>query len=204
MRCFRKQLRVLGLTTLAITSLLLAAVFVLSFFVRLNLGYRSSLDNSSTHERDVAVSAVSGRVELTYGRYNPRLLNNGPLGLWANWGSIPRERSGGWGYLSLTQSGAWGTFTRISFLGFHYIRARDNGFDADHYLYAMPLILLVFLFALLPAINSLWMIRSRWRRRHGRCANCGYDVRGSTNCCSECGADLVHQPAAASTQRRAE
>jgi hypothetical protein len=39
-------------------------------------------------------------------------------------------------------------------------------------------------------IYAIWITRRRWRRRHGRCAACGYHV-GQQQKCSECGATLA-------------
>jgi len=45
-----------------------------------------------------------------------------------------------------------------------------------------------FLGALLGVLCAKWLAR---KNRPGHCANCGYDMRGSTDCCPECGADRL-------------
>ena len=46
----------------------------------------------------------------------------------------------------------------------------------------------VFLVTLWPAVRMVWVRGRRWtRRRRGLCGGCGYDVRGGSERCPECG-----------------
>ncbi len=46
---------------------------------------------------------------------------------------------------------------------------------------------LLLTFSLLPAWQAVARRRARARRRHGRCPECGYDLRASPERCPECG-----------------
>lgn len=58
-------------------------------------------------------------------------------------------------------------------------------FDVPHWAFAVG-------FAAMPAVwiarVSAGRMRRRARQRHGRCAQCGYDLRASGDRCPECGA----------------
>ena len=50
----------------------------------------------------------------------------------------------------------------------------------------------------LVSVVPVWLyirpvIRQRWRRRHGLCAYCGYDLRATAERCPECGSTTVAQ-----------
>jgi hypothetical protein len=46
--------------------------------------------------------------------------------------------------------------------------------------------------------RRLWpALRARWRRKRKRCTACGYDLRGSTGVCPECGLAIPASPQAA-------
>jgi hypothetical protein len=56
--------------------------------------------------------------------------------------------------------------------------------------FALPIWFVAVLFALLPMRAAFLMVRSTRRRRRvakGCCENCGYDLRGSSDRCPECG-----------------
>lgn len=55
----------------------------------------------------------------------------------------------------------------------------------------LPLLVPIALFAILPAIKVSRWIRRDYRREHGLCLRCGYDLRGSTGRCPECGAEIT-------------
>ena len=51
----------------------------------------------------------------------------------------------------------------------------------------LPLLAPIALFAILPLIDVIRCIRLGYRREHGLCQWCGYDLRASTGRCTECG-----------------
>jgi hypothetical protein len=55
---------------------------------------------------------------------------------------------------------------------------------------AIPAIYPLILFAWLPALRLIGVLRRRRRLAAGRCANCGYDLRASLDRCPECGAPV--------------
>jgi len=75
------------------------------------------------------------------------------------------------GGLSLTQ--------RVTFPHFYYGR---HGWDVDF----MPA---SFVFTVPVVVATLLAVRTlvRARRHKGLCRNCGYDLRGTPDCCPECG-----------------
>ena len=54
----------------------------------------------------------------------------------------------------------------------------------------LPILAPMALFAILPAIKVSGWIRRDYRRQHGLCQRCGYDLRGSAGRCPECGPQL--------------
>ena len=56
--------------------------------------------------------------------------------------------------------------------------------------WALPLPLLVLLFALLPIRWAVLRRRERRRNAAGVCVKCGYDLRGSRERCPECGTEI--------------
>jgi hypothetical protein len=73
---------------------------------------------------------------------------------------------------------------------------------ASYYLFRAPIVLLVVLFAAMPALLVVRAIAKRHRcarrRRRGLCLSCGYDLRGNiSGRCPECGA--IAKAAAAAT-----
>jgi len=73
---------------------------------------------------------------------------------------------------------------------FHQKRAHSAGWFSRHRL-TMPFWALIALMSVIPA-RHLWRLGLRircWRRRRrGLCAECGYDLRESSDRCPECGA----------------
>jgi hypothetical protein len=71
----------------------------------------------------------------------------------------------------------------------------------DYTLVAIPLLYIALAFAVGPVAWLVQRRRTRERRRLGHCARCGYDLRGSTDRCPECGtpapAPVAQRPAAA-------
>jgi hypothetical protein len=59
---------------------------------------------------------------------------------------------------------------------------------SPHRLIVVPYRWLTLLFAILPAMTALPMIRRRRRFGIGKCIHCGYDLRASPEQCPECGA----------------
>jgi hypothetical protein len=55
------------------------------------------------------------------------------------------------------------------------------------YEFAVPIAMPFLVSLVLPTITASGAIRRRDRRRQGRCANCGYDLRASSDRCPECG-----------------
>ena len=57
----------------------------------------------------------------------------------------------------------------------------------------LPLYLPVFIFAILPLLAVRLIHRRRKRMKLGLCLNCGYDLRGSKDRCSECGSPFENR-----------
>jgi hypothetical protein len=62
----------------------------------------------------------------------------------------------------------------------------------------LPYLWLIVIFAALPAHWAITRLRQReaFRRRHGLCVTCGYDLRASKERCPECGSPITPSPAA--------
>jgi hypothetical protein len=78
----------------------------------------------------------------------------------------------------------------LASLGFdlHVGTSKAGGNILSHYRFAtLPYWSLVGVLALLPAAQSVYLVRQRKRRRCGRCPTCGYDLRASPQRCPECG-----------------
>ena len=88
-------------------------------------------------------------------------------------------------------------FVVIQFRGHTNYRPRD-GAGVVHVTwtaYGMPIWLPLVVFMIFPLY---WLViplraarRRRKRRRLGQCATCGYDLRGSSERCPECGTDIA-------------
>jgi hypothetical protein len=52
---------------------------------------------------------------------------------------------------------------------------------------ALPYWFITLAFAVVPARSSLRAARRAWLTRHGRCGDCGYDLRATPERCPECG-----------------
>jgi hypothetical protein len=83
------------------------------------------------------------------------------------------------------------------FLGFAHEAGNLNG--APYQLVVIPYWFIVTLTGILPV--RWWLLRRRQRERvvTGRCLGCGYDLRGSSGRCPECGAWNGSRPSAAVT-----
>jgi len=89
-----------------------------------------------------------------------------------------------------------GEFDYVSMLpaasGYTYWRPFYYEYTAQlHWVFGIPLYLLVLLFA----CPSFFLLRRAYRRRKrrklGLCADCGYDLRASSEQCPECGNEFV-------------
>jgi hypothetical protein len=76
------------------------------------------------------------------------------------------------------QNNAWLPIAQVQF---GYPTARSTAIYIPHWAISV-------LFALLPLAVLFRVLRRRHRVRHGLCAICGYDLRGSPGRCPECGA----------------
>jgi hypothetical protein len=74
---------------------------------------------------------------------------------------------------------------------FGYLRTEMGGDNSTVREWAFPMELPAILFAAFPALAIRRALRRRNRRRRGRCLQCGYDLRASTERCPECGTPLL-------------
>ena len=65
----------------------------------------------------------------------------------------------------------------------------DKGFITQHRLIVVPYRWIALMFAFLPAVGLIVIVRSRRSRRatDSRCRTCGYDLRATPQRCPECG-----------------
>ncbi len=81
--------------------------------------------------------------------------------------------------------------------GWRYVKSRPVLWSV-----AIPMWLPAALVAVVPLHYGVRTARRRRRRRHGRCATCGYDLRATAGCCPECGASATSSaPARRASQR---
>jgi hypothetical protein len=81
---------------------------------------------------------------------------------------------------------AWGCDR--SFLGFGY----DSQDSPNRYRYVVVPYWAVTLLLMSPgSALAMRVLRKQTRRRAGRCPNCSYDLRASTECCPECGEPIA-------------
>ena len=66
-------------------------------------------------------------------------------------------------------------------------RSANNLPGYEYYTVRVPLWLPCVALSIAPVVGGARAWRSRRRRRVGRCPSCGYDLRGSTERCPECG-----------------
>jgi hypothetical protein len=78
---------------------------------------------------------------------------------------------------------AAGTMFTRDFLVFQ--RLVNPALSYEHY--SLPLWLLAVVFAVLPSLAGIKLTRRLMRQAHGKCAQCGYDLRASAQRCPECG-----------------
>ena len=62
--------------------------------------------------------------------------------------------------------------------------------DGGYFLVRLPHWAIVIVAGALPLYWGVRRLRSRARRRQGRCVSCGYDLRASTDRCPECGTPI--------------
>jgi hypothetical protein len=98
-----------------------------------------------------------------------------PVGFWRSSG-----REGGIDSQLLTSQGR-------HYLGFDMARDAGNVPGYSWRLIAIPYGFFLIVLGVSPAIWLMLEVRRRERRRKGLCTNCGYDLRGSSERCPECG-----------------
>ena len=86
----------------------------------------------------------------------------------------------------------------VSFAGFHFARSeyrRNDGTVCQaRHTATIPLWCPLVVAAGLPAFGIVGRYRARWRRQHGRCLACNYDLRATPGRCPECGTSPVRDP----------
>jgi len=119
------------------------------------------------------------------------VLSNLPVGdEWAwRWESesISPQDANRWRSVLLDPTTArWGG-TRV---GFGLIQGQDNALDvagATYWAATVPQWFLLILFGAFPMLAARRARRRQYRRRHGLCLYCGYDLRSTPERCPECG-----------------
>ena len=107
-----------------------------------------------------------------------------------------------WGYPLYEYAGEGGGgggsfFVVNQFKGYTNYRHRRgaNDFQVTWTAYGMPVWLPLVVFMIVPLYTLLVPVRAAHRRvkrrRLGQCETCGYDLRGSSDCCPECGSDIA-------------
>jgi len=127
-------------------------------------------------------------------------------------GQLPDDgapRDGKWRVQTELAPGSGDLFVAPRRLGFAY---HDRAWDARPGVprrstaVVVPLWFVLLLSAMLPMISTRAALRRRRRERwlrQGRCAGCGYDLRGTPDRCPECGM-APHEPPHNPTMQRTE
>jgi hypothetical protein len=118
-------------------------------------------------------------------------------GLWFDWAYHPVPAPGAhreWGNLMRDHPHWWERFgapggytADETWLGF-YGHVGANGNRTWYFIVRLPYWFVASAGALIPAVALRRRLRTSRRRRRGLCVHCGYDLRGSSDRCPECGA----------------
>jgi len=91
----------------------------------------------------------------------------------------PFSHSNGWLYYSVPNVVDW----QDARFGYRYITDQANTIRCLWFPHWFPALL----FAILPGIRLVKIVRARRRYRPGLCPHCGYDLRATPERCPECG-----------------